>query len=510
MSNVTSKYFQDRNIDKPKSKKTYRTFIVMDDKCLAEQITNPDPQFAVYNPMTDSIQVKSTLEVNGKYFYPLDGDLVTKQVILFPEKAEEYQNTEALRQEIIGFIHKYVDIEPFYETLASYYIFLTWLFDRNTVINYLGIFGDYGSGKTRAAQIIGSVCYKPALVSGALTCAPIYRILEEARGTLMINEFDFDHSDMGIEMIKILNNGYEQGMHVLRSEKNTLKTQAFDAFGPKIFTYRKKKRDEAFESRLITIPIQETKREDIPVILPFEHKKEALCLRNKLLMFRFRNYYKEVHVDLSIFQGVERRLRQTLYPLLTVVVGQEFINELTSFIQNIQQEQRTDRGMSWVADYLTTLIGLTCEKAPITVKALADKYNVGKVEHDQVNARKAGSAVRNDLKLKTGRITSGENKGQYEIILNSEIIKSLCLRYGIDIPEQSSLYSPSSPQDQVQSEHSEGGEYIGINKAIVRSVINPCYSCGGKKFWKTEFGNTVCAICHPPSSDENVKEWIEV
>lgn len=496
MNNVISKYFQDKNTQKTKTKKTYRTFVVMNDKSLAEQITNPDPQFAVFNPLTESVQIKSALEVDGKYIYPLDGDLVTKRVILFPEKAEDYQNIEALRQEIIGFIHKYVDIEPFYEALASYYILLTWLFDRNTVINYLGIFGDYGSGKTRAAQIIGSVCYKPALVSGALTCAPIYRILEEARGTLMINEFDFDHSDMGIEMIKILNNGYEQGMHVLRSEKNTLKTQAFDAFGPKIFTYRKKKRDEAFESRLITIPIQETKREDIPVILPFEHKREAQSLRNKLLMFRFRNYYKDIVVDQSIFQGVERRLRQTLYPLLTVVDDPSFITELKDFIQNLQQEQRADRGMSWVAEYLIALINLTFMDSPITVKALADKYNEGKIERDQVNARKAGSAIRNDLKLKTKRITSGENKGQYEIVLDKENIKALCLRYGIEIPEQSSLYSPCSPQDQAQSEHSERSE---------GSRTTPCYNCGGLRFWKSNQGPLLCVTCHPPVENQNIE-----
>ena len=451
-------YLHEKRIDKPTTKKIYKSFVVLDDGSLAEEITNPDPMYAVYNPSTNTIDLRPTVQVGGKYIYPLDGDLVAKKVLLFPEKAEEFESIEALRLEIAAFIHKYVDIYPFYEELASYYVLLTWLFDKNTVITYLGIYGDFGSGKTRAAQIIGSLCYKPAFVSGALTCAPIYRILEQARGTLVINEFDFDNSEMGVELIKILNNGYEKGMHVLRAEPNTHKVQAFDAFSPKIFTYRKKKKDQAFESRLITILMEETRREDISVILPLEYEKEALSLRNKLLTFRFKNYYKDVKPDLSIFTGIERRIRQTLYPLLTVVEDPQFIVTLGKFIKDLQQQQQIDRGMSWVADYLSALIELTNTEEEITVKALADQYNLEKVGKEIVSARRVGHVVREDFKLKTARLTSGTHKGQYEINIDADKVKALCLRYGIDIPEESSLYSPSSPSDQSQSEDSELSE----------------------------------------------------
>lgn len=503
-------YFESKRTTQAKSKKIYRSFIVLDDGKLAEEITNPDPVFAVYDPSSEKIENKPTVTVGGKYIYPVDGDLVTKKVILFPEHAEIYQDTEILRKEITSFIHKYVDIHPFYEELASYYVLLTWLFDKNTVITYLGIFGDYGSGKTRAAQVIGSLCYKPAFVSGALTCAPIYRLMEEARGTLIINEFDFDNSDMGVELIKILNNGYEKGLHVLRSESKTFKVEAFDAFSPKVFTYRKKKKDQAFESRLITIPIEETKREDIPVVLPLEYEREALLIRNKLLMFRFKNYYVDVHVDQSIFNGIERRLRQTLYPLLTVVSDQQFINTLGGFIRELQIQQQSDRGMSWIADYLTALIELTCDDKDITVKALAEKYNHGKEEKEQVSTKKAGYVVRNELKLKTCRLTSGENKGQYAIKLEGEKIKALCVRYGIEIQETSSLYSPSSPQVQLQSEHSEGGERNDKNNILETTTLKPCYSCGSKRFWKTESGVIICAICHPPDHTNQAVDWIDL
>ncbi len=485
-----------------KVKKTYSSFVLLEDGKLAEEIINPDPAFAIYNPTTDTIEIKPTVQVGKRYIYPLEGDLITKKVILFPENAEEYQDIEVLRQSIEVFIHKYVDIHPFYQTLASYYVLLTWLFDKNTVITYLGIFGDYGSGKTRAAQIIGSLCYKPAFVSGALTCAPIYRLMEQARGTLVINEFDFDNSDMGIEMIKILNNGFEKGLKVLRVKSETGEVEAFDAFSPKVFTYRKKKNDQAFESRLITIPMEETQREDIPIILPLDYEQEALVLRNKLLMFRFRNYHKQVEVNQSIFQGIERRLRQTLYPLLTVIDDKVFLKTLGQFINDYQQQQQMDRGMSWVAEYLQALVVLTCTESEITLKALADEYNEGRNEKDKVTPRKAGHAIRNELKLKTERITSGENKGQYRIKLDSEKILALCFRFGVDVPKESSLHSPRSPQNQDQSEGSEHGEGSLESNQQVKSQIKPCYACGSTNFWKTKDGSVNCATCHPPVSEE--------
>lgn len=458
MNENINDYLHKKRTGQKKEKKTYRSFIRLDDGKIAEQIVNPDPAFVVYDPATDNFSTQPTVQIGTKYIYPLEGDLVTKGVIRFPRKPEEYTDTETLRQEIKKFIHQYVDINPFYEEIASYYVLLTWLFDKNTAITYLGIFGDTGSGKTRAGLTIGSLCYKPALVSGSLTCAPIYRILEESRGTLIINEFDFKESDLGSELIKILNNGYEKGMHVLRSNRESGKTEAFDAFSPKIFTYRKKKKDNAFESRLITITIEETTREDIPVLLPPSFEEEAAKIRDKLLLFRFRNYHKEIIVDQSLFTGLERRLRQTLYPLLTVIDDPAFLQKLKSFLQDVQEQQRTDRGLSWVADYLQCLVTLTVENDVITVNDLAKEFNKDKEQKDKVTPKKVSVVVRNEFRFKTDRLSSGTKKGQAQIKIIEEKLKALCQRYNIEVPQQSSPSSPSSPQDQPHSDDSEDGE----------------------------------------------------
>lgn len=495
-SNLISSYIRGKEQKlQSKKKKNRITFMVLEDGKIAEQVFDEVSSFAVFDPATENIETKPALKIKEDYVYPLDGDLVSKKVILFPERVAEYGDTEKLRHAIVTYIHKYLDVEPFYETLASYYVLLTWLFDKNTVVTYLGFYGDFGSGKTRGAQVVGRLCYKSAFVSGALTCAPIYRMLEQARGTLVINEFDFDNSDMGVEMIKILNNGYERGMYVLRTEPKSGRTDAFDAFSPKVFTYRKKKKDEAFESRLITIPVEETLREDIPTILPLSYEREAMELRNQLLLFRFRNYHGVVRVDQSIFEGVERRIRQTLYPLLTVIDDLGFVKELGEFIKVMQKQQKADRGMSWLAEYLTALVELTCLPHDITIAAFADQYNKSKPEKEQINPKKAGYAVRNHLKLNTERITSGENKGKFRVVLDKEKVMALCTRYGVEIPLESSLHPPSSLPEPDVSGYSEDSE---LSQVVEGEVISRCDICGGEEMWHLPDGTPRCQRCHPP------------
>jgi len=61
---------------------------------------------------------------------------------------------------------------------------------------------------------------------------------------------------------------------------------------PKNLATRKPYTDKATESRCITEVMKGTTREDIPVNLDDDFFIEAEGLRNKLLMWRFKNYYK--------------------------------------------------------------------------------------------------------------------------------------------------------------------------------------------------------------------------
>jgi len=173
---------------------------VRPDGSLIEMIYRPNENataFLVYKNGEMSIGHPIKLE-NGITLEPLspDNDLVRSNVILFPSDAEEYIDEKNLINNIQGFIHKYLQVCPEFEKIATYYVLFTWVYDRFSELPYLRLLGDYGSGKSRGLKVIGAICYKPIFANGAITISPIFRVIELSHGTLIINEADFKESDL--------------------------------------------------------------------------------------------------------------------------------------------------------------------------------------------------------------------------------------------------------------------------------------------------------------------------
>ena len=173
--------------------------------------------------------------------YSPKNNLLTNGIVLFPSEPMEYGSEADLVEAIQQYIHRYVDVSPLFEKLASYYVLLTWVYDAFSELPYLRLRGDAGSGKTRFLMTVGSLCYKPIFASGASTVSPLFRILDAMRGTLIIDEGDFRASDEKAEITKILNNGNAEGFPVLRTEVNSRKEfapAAYVVYGPKLVATR--------------------------------------------------------------------------------------------------------------------------------------------------------------------------------------------------------------------------------------------------------------------------------
>jgi predicted house-cleaning noncanonical NTP pyrophosphatase (MazG superfamily) len=434
-----------KEVKNSSSKTKSVSFVILKDG-LAEMVydsVKKTTSFVVYKNGKISYE-QSIIEGKIKFLpYSPDNNLIKNKVVLFPSQASEYNTESELIEEIGEFIYRYVDLTPFFQRLTPYYVLFSWIYDCFNELPYLRFNGDTGSGKTRALETIGSLCYKPIFATGGASVSPIFRILDLFRGTLLIDEADYRFSDETADIIKILNCGNTPTFPVLRSKSKKQKEfdpVAFHVFGPKILVTRGYFKDVALESRCITEEMgQRELREDIPINLPNRFWEEALEIRNKLLMFRFRNYgQKEINPDL-IDRSIEPRLNQIITPLASVIKDQEVLKELKSFIKEYNNQLISDRGMEEPAQVLEIIKEITqssLEKENPTIPSIKDitdryiekfgeKTDLGK----PVNPKWIGGMLRKNLKLKPQK---DKSKGVFVIpISEQKKLENLYRKYGI-------------------------------------------------------------------------------
>jgi hypothetical protein len=290
-----------------------------------------------------------SIDIDGITHAPINADELTEGAVLLPSGLEPYEDEKTLINEIKAHIHHYVDVSDFFETIAAYYILLTWLYDELNTLPYLRALGDSGCGKSRFLDVVGRLCYKATMVSGAVTPAPIYRLIRKWHGTIVIDEGDFKVSDEQNEVVKILNCGFERGRPVVRSQKdNPDSLQILPTFSPKIISSRKRFKDIALESRCLTEVMRETSRDDVPYLLPKRFYEAEERVRNKLLAFRFRNHGK---VDVEKAQeldgiDIENRLKQAVSSFIVLFANnKEVFDEFEKFLlayNNELIEERAD------------------------------------------------------------------------------------------------------------------------------------------------------------------------
>jgi hypothetical protein len=211
-------------------------------------------------------------------------------------------------------------------------------------------------------------------------------------------------------MVKILNQGHARGFPVLRTESENqreLNPRAYQVFGPKIVATRGLFQDRALESRCITEPLGGRRlREDIPINLPDEYQTDALELRNKLLMFRFRHYGQVGRVS-WIDRHLEPRLNQVFGPLMSLIEDEQARTELRAMAYSYQDQLVTDRGFDMEAQVLEIIQGIQRDSPhyELSVKFIASRFSE-KFEHEydrKITPRWIGSVIRQKLGLATER-----------------------------------------------------------------------------------------------------------
>jgi hypothetical protein len=391
---------------------------VLDNGTLVETVlldNGTTTRFCVFDGAT--WRVESKFKIEGEYVVPYSpkNNLLHHRVVSFPAEPLDYGDDADLIGAIRNFIRRFVDLSAAFETLATYYVLLSWVYDAFAELPYLRVRGDFGSGKTRFLQTVGSLCYRGTFASGASTVSPLFRILDAFQGTLVLDESDFRFSDEKAELTKILNNGNARGFPVLRTEavnQREFEPRAYSVYGPKLIASRGYFEDRALESRCFTEDLGDrTRRRDIPVTLPKDFHVDARDLRSRLLLYRFRTRHIERSSTLPSDGSIEPRLLQILHPLLAVVTDPADREDILSLARRANADIVLDRGMEMEGQLLEVIHALAKDPAqtPLSVKAIATAFGTRfRADYDRPPSPKSvGALMRKRLHLrmvKTGGV----------------------------------------------------------------------------------------------------------
>jgi hypothetical protein len=315
----------------------YVPFIELPDGRLAEQgYDSKNTYYLVYDPEKHSVTKADSFLVDGITYSPILDDFVKNRQVILPSDATEYEDEEKLFEEVKKHIEYWYE-EPDDKQLIidSLYVFFTYVADLVPISPYLRRYGRFGGGKTTANTVIGELCHRSFKLAGCSTEASIRRVLDRWRGTAIIDEADFSRNDLYAVIVKILNIGHDakQAWYICCDENDPNKTLSFYVYGPKVLATRERWKDNALESRCISVQsVQNHSAKPLYQAEKFTEQRQKIV--NKLQMWRFKNraIFKQrlgniedpdiVKQTFGRDFKVESRIKQVMVPLGLIMNNQ--------------------------------------------------------------------------------------------------------------------------------------------------------------------------------------------
>lgn len=392
---------------------------------------DPMPFFVYYNRRKREFEGKKSLKDGNLVYLPYANNLIIiKNVVKIPTGIIENKNTDALISDIREFMEKYVYIsDKVDKEIVITYILLTWVYDRFTAIPYLRAIGEFGTGKTRLLHVL-NICYKSITTSSLASPAPIFRVIDKFGGTLILDEAELgEKSDRNKDIKEILRAGTDYGGHILRCDPKTNQVIPFTVFGPKILGSRRPYIDDALETRIITIRMEEAKGNDIPINLEKEiFEKESDELRAKLLAWRLKEYF---NIDTNSYKkhilgNVSKRLNEMYSPLICVRAhDKDFIKSLLDKEVSSYKRQQEDKAMTIEANVVRVIVIIKLGiGGSVLLKEIVTKLNEG--QNKDYSSRYIGGIIRNTLGLETKHAREGS-----EVVWDKSKIKKLVVDYNL-------------------------------------------------------------------------------
>lgn len=421
-----------------------------------EQIS--EGSFLQYELATQQTSIRNLIVHDGREYKPLEKipwptaslpevpeseDPLTKTQLIDKLKAKrfqgEYGDTERLFNEVKAFFMEHLDVrnELLYDVYAAF-VLMTWRTEDFKVVPYQMFLGPLASGKTRGLECFRYLAYR-ALSSVTMSAASIFRTLETWHCTLLLDETEVYGRESMIEVLALLNAGYRRGQYAIRIEKlegEVPQIAMFDTFGPKVLAGT-----EELAATLQSRAILTTMSRNVKHVRLFIDEEKAQELRNKLLLYRFRELGHESEFDVSTLNGYfsNSRVIELFLSLLEVAPTQDIRDRLIQCMHEITQARFDEEQVSIEATVFEAILNSAdqVESGKLSVRTVTERFNVGLPEKEQVTSRFLGRKV-TALGFEKCKL-SGGLRGFY---WNVDLVERLRARY---YPKT----TPQTPQTQL-------------------------------------------------------------
>jgi len=394
--------------------------------------------FIRYSKENDTWDIVNEFEFKGKRYLPIVDEAYLKGGIILPTGVTEYKNTAEIINQIKDFLHENIELPTFYEAFVPNLILFYWVYEKFPFIPYLQFVGRTATGKSTAMEVVGSISYKPIDTTGSLTIASMFRMATLWKGTLLIDEFE-QVGENSREIVSFLKSGVSDRL-VLRTEGDVKKdVKAYIVKAPKIFTSENPINDAGLQSRTLVVKMEKSKRK-LPLFRLQHYYKEAEAIRNKLLLWRLRNFnkinLKDIEFGFEELKSFDRRVQQVITPIY-YFSDNETKKEILTFA--VQQEEETKRERREGLDGKIFEFIYEHKEEDVTIAMIFDYLNAGN-KMRVITERKIGGIIRSILGFDIDRV-GHENIRTIVLENMEEKLDDLANYYGLN---SNNLYKSSS------------------------------------------------------------------
>jgi hypothetical protein len=318
----------------------------------------------------------------------------------------------------------------------------TYIFESFDSFPYVYLHAPKRSGKSKTLLLTSKLA-KDSINAVNVSQASVYRVLEERRPTLFIDEADYLSSEEKAELYKILNAGYKKGASVLRCESNGKKFEIkeWNVYCPKMLASVDELKEQ-FIDRCITFPLLRSRNKEIAnsVIKESVDDKGVKWevwrsgteeYANKIKSFILKNL-EEIDADKKMEEIIGRD-RELWLPILAI--GKTLEPEVYATLINLALEKvaRTREQEKETIEHaiINEVFAMTNENVIkpnswVYVKDISERMKL-KPEWDWSNIRSIGKVMKRlDFLLRH------TNQGSMYFIDKTRL-EDLARRYGVDL-----------------------------------------------------------------------------